>query len=329
MLEYYESEVARHNPGFDWNKRVAFVGSGPGNPFPIWYGADRFFDIAAQRGMVGLHIPADDPNLGKTVRRFDPDVVIVCHSNQSRFRVILPEIRKSTSAPVGLWYGDLRPVMEYVPGGVDRLFMCWNKSYKEYDLEKWSDKFKAPHSFMMNSAAPNPKIHSFNPNKDIPIVFIGTAYLTKLWSYRREFLSKIPVQVYAGGQRKERVAISDQAGKLYRSYHFCLATSPSVPGLQSDRLFVIMACGGLALVDWFDGVDRVFTPGKHILTFNTHDSDDAKRVVKRYMGQPELCEQIRMNGWKLQQSRHTTGHRILNMVDNLLTGSDKFWGWLE
>lgn len=329
MLEYYEAEVAKHSPNFDWAKRIAFVGAGPGNPFPVWYGADQLFELASPRGLVGRHFSVGEERIGGKISAFEPDVVIICHSNQSHYTNLLPRIRKATSAPVGLWYGDIRPAQYEVPHCVDRLFMCWNKSVDKYDLNEWENKFKAPQSFMMNSAAFNNKIHPFKPDPKFPSVFIGRLYSTKWWAYRKTLIPALKSKVYCGGSKSEVVSISNQAFQIYRNHHFCIATSPAISGLQSDRLFVILSAGGLALVDWFEGLDKLFTHGEHILTFKTHDAKSAAKVMERYIEEPELCSKIRINGWRQQQLKHTTGHRILNMTDNLLTGSDKFWGWLD
>jgi len=122
--------------------------------------------------------------------------------------------------------------------------------------------------------------------------------------------------------------IEKQSPYIYRSHRFCLSTSPQAPGYQSLRLYNILACGGLALVDTFPGLDKLFTPGKHLLAFPHGDAVAALRIMEEYGQRDEECELIRRNGWRLQQAKHNVGFRLLNMASNLTTGKKEFWGWL-
>jgi hypothetical protein len=322
-------EVYHRNLGFDWSKRLLIFGAHSYNPFPLWKGIAQGIREFERQGMAVHYEPIPpklDKYLVKRVRAFLPDVTIVVSTRVAQFRALGP-LLKILPGPKGLWWNDLRApdTAREIAGWFDGLFMCWAESWGKFDLGKWKSRAKAQVYYMPQGSVINPELDRETLVRES--VFIGGTGATEFHTGRSELVKHLGCELYNCTGRSGRIEIEKQTPKLYRSSKYVLATSPKAPGYNSLRLYNILAYGGLALVDYFPGAERLFENGQHVLFFRT--PDHARGLMNQYSNASVERERISRAGWRLQQAKHTAGFRLMNIVANLTTADKSFWGYLQ
>ena len=320
-------EVYKRVRQFDWKHKLLILGSAPGNHFPLWRGVDQTCDEFNRRGGEARQIPVEqiqDEETFSEIVEWKPDTVITICTNPTRLISSVPNIKRLPGLR-GLWHNDLRAVnSEY--GSMYKvfhaLFMCWEKTSGEYDLEALGQAFNAPVFYMPQGSVINPCLS--RAEEKYRALFIGGTGNDKYHIGRNGFFKAINATVFNESNRTKRIRIEDQSARLYRSARYSIAHSPDVPGYNSLRLYNILAYGGCALVRHFDGIDKLFKDHEHLFIFR--DAKQANELMVELDGNPVYREQVARNGWRLQQAKHTVLWRIMNIISNLR--EDKtFWGW--
>ena len=81
-----------------------------------------------------------------------------------------------------------------------------------------------------------------------------------------------------------------------------------LPGIPTIRPFEAMACGiPLICSPWHD-TEHLFTPGSDFLI--AHDGEEMKQLLKKVLSEPELAEELVLNGLATIRQRHTCAHRV-------------------
>lgn len=319
-------DVWKRNIEFRWKHRLAVIGcdDGPGNPFPLWRGIDQAMVEFAREGMVAKHF-GNSTVTEKALRYFDPSVIIVVSQRWKTIERVAKTI-KSLSVRKGIWFNDLRdgvPAAAF-KGAFHKIFLCFNNS-PAYSWANWKAASGADLMYMPQGSIINTELEPLRLQHES--LFIGGLSNTQFHSDRRAVVETLGTVVMNSGDRPKRIEIERQSAQLYRSARFCLAMSPNVPGYSSIRLYNIMALGGLPLVARFNGMEKMFEDGRHALSWTT--ATEAAEVMERWKDREDECERIRKRAWRLQQAKHTVGYRLLNMVANLTTDDQGFWGYLD
>lgn len=308
---------------FDWSKRLAIIGSGPGNPFPLWKGIDQAIKEFSREGMAARHFRFDVTR--GELANFRPDVVLVTNTHRPR----VAEFRKTLKgipAIKALWFNDLRDAQDsgILSGMFDRIFLCFQSS-PEFEWKDWYLKTGAEISYMPQGSVINTELAPLDIQRRA--VFIGdTNGNNRFHEGRKELAQAIGAEVFNRGQREDRIEVEKFSDLLYRQSMFSLCMSPVVRGYHSLRLYNVLAYGGLALVQKFPGLERLFEEGKHFLGFKS--AREAIDVMDSWGERGQECERIRRAGWRYQQAKHTVAMRLLNMVTNLTTSDQSFWGYV-
>jgi len=82
----------------------------------------------------------------------------------------------------------------------------------------------------------------------------------------------------------------------------------NVPGYWSDRVYLTLACGGFFLTRYVEGIEKEFTPGKHLDIW--HDFEDLKCKIAKYLDNSELRNSIAQAGQDLVLNRDSYDSRV-------------------
>lgn len=105
------------------------------------------------------------------------------------------------------------------------------------------------------------------------------------------------------------------ASKIAICIHF-----QSLPGKPktyqaTTKVFEILACGVLLIVDEQKDVLSLFKPGEHLVIFK--DIDDLREKVSYYLKHPDEARRIAENGRKEVLSKHTYRHRVREILEKV------------
>jgi spore maturation protein CgeB len=107
------------------------------------------------------------------------------------------------------------------------------------------------------------------------------------------------IRIYSATKIAIMVHYSDVQGKIP-----CYQASPKV--------FEILACGALLVVDNQRDVLSLFESGKHLVVFR--DLKELSEIIPYYLDHPEEARKIAQQGRKLVLEKHTFQHRIKEML---------------
>jgi hypothetical protein len=315
---------------FNWKTRIMILGAGVDNPYPIWRGLDQAVGEINSRGGNAVHHSlhmSHSTEMLSTLSDFNPDVVLVVSSMHKQQKAM--DNLRQLSGKKALWHNDLRKVDptfhgDLLKGMFNRVFLCWHSGTDNYSHDVWSSVIGSKVSYMPQGSIINPYLSKYE--EKYRSVFIGSVGNNIYHSNRNQFMKSTATQVFNASKKLERIKVEQDSEKIYRSGRYSLAHSIPVPGYNSNRLYNILAYGGLVLVNQFPLLDKLFTEGEHLLTHTGYE--DARNTMTFYDDKPDLREMIIKNGWRQQQSKHTVLYRVLNMVHNMVTGESDFWGWL-
>lgn len=136
--------------------------------------------------------------------------------------------------------------------------------------------------------------------KTIDVSFLGSMDDSR-WPLRREytdFLKASGVEVVTtGGQRGERLEVSDYASLMNRS-KICLNFCRDAAGFTNlkSRVFEVTACGSMLMEDWNGDTAELFKLGEEFVVFNS--KEDLLRKVLYYLRNEDEREQIAYRGWR-------------------------------
>ena len=308
--------------------KIALIGAVKGNPFPIQAGIEQCFEMDFKDRYLMLN--SNDLSKGtEKLIDFKPDFVLI-HDNRldniKRWQGVLGAIRQK-GCKVVIWFNDLMNLtgdvgFQHPYNIIDAIFLC-NRDY----LANWSKYFDCPAYYMPQGCmiTEEPKlVEEFIHD----MVFIGQFnhdIHERRTSWWEEIKHHCPNSgIYNGNKREERAVITRDSNRLYRQSEFCFVCSPNVWGYNSNRLYNVLAAGGLALVATFNGIEDLLVHKKTAII-----ADNATVVpflIRWCRDNPEEYEKIRMAGWKLSQEKHTSRMRIFNMLNHIYYGEHEFWG---
>jgi len=76
----------------------------------------------------------------------------------------------------------------------------------------------------------------------------------------------------------------------------------------SARIYRTLCAGGFLLTNHTKGIEKEFTPGKHLDTYKT--TDELVKKLLKYLGDDDLRDKISKQGQKLVQEKHTFKDRL-------------------
>ncbi|HWF89977.1 MAG TPA: glycosyltransferase [Pyrinomonadaceae bacterium] len=184
-------------------------------------------------------------------------------------------------------------------------------------------------------------IRVFHPLPKTPhtvdLVWIGNWGDDERTAELHEFLLKpvknlrLNAEVYGVRYPAEAVAALESAGIRYRGWlpnykvpeafararvTLHIPRRPYVrelPGIPTIRPFEALACGiPLICSPWYD-TEHLFTPGKDFLI--AHDGIEMTQLIQQVLSEPEMAEELAINGLATIRQRHTCAHRVDELLE--------------
>jgi spore maturation protein CgeB len=82
------------------------------------------------------------------------------------------------------------------------------------------------------------------------------------------------------------------------------------------RAFEIPAMGGFQMINWRNGLDDLFEPGKEVVAFNSFS--DLKEKIRYYLSNEQERKRVAENAYKKVHQEHTYANRLAILRDTVL-----------
>lgn len=341
LSKRYQEELVSKARRFKGMK-VLLAGFGT-EPIPQGLGARQAAELMRQAGVDctfvggtswGMTSDRDRSEVRQSLTEAKPDVALFATTHLTPF----PELDlRQNAGSSGLWFQDLRPPKPSAvaaAGLFDAVFLCWKGEVQRNDFrkgqlcstEQWSRVLGCPSVYMpqgsfFHDPAPFPsKWHN-------EVLFVGDVKNQYVHAGRANVCYALGASVLNAGGREKREENEQLSKFLYRHARVSLSMSPLAECYTSVRPYNLLASGGFMLQLRFPGCERLFVDGKHCRYFDS--VEEAEAVVQEVKANEDMRNQIASGGWHQHQSHHTVAHRVLNMVESLVDGSDTFNGWVR
>lgn len=316
------------------NVRIVQTTENMYNPF-VWKFIEKEFQVARHYFRYIFDIPHDlllMLQIYREVLDFKPDVLFIHLLDTTYFPSIINKIKKHKCKVVA-WLG-VHP--SKVSKGVNSLLrkadctLIYDESYLGYfeDLNIGNVKVISLgcDDDFYDSIAP---ASEFKKDCQAGVSFIGyidplrEKYLRNLtgldlgiWTWNPESLDKSLKKYYRGEVFGKEMVNVIKSSKVVINIH----REYEING-GNLRLFEIPACGALQLVDNKKNIDKYFTIGKEIVTFN--DEADMRNKVEYYLDHESERIRIADAGYKRFKKDHTLMNRmeeITDIIENIQDG---------
>ena len=87
---------------------------------------------------------------------------------------------------------------------------------------------------------------------------------------------------------------------------------PKYGHIANTKVFEILSCGALQLVERKSDVIKLFKPGKHLVCYE--DSNELIELIEYYLNNPTDRQKISNNGRRIAHEKHTYLHRLEEML---------------
>jgi len=253
-------------------------------------------------------------HLSALLEQFTPDRIIV-HDNSSPIMVVGLE---DTEIPTVFYSVDAHHhshYHKYVAGAFDLTYVAQRDYLPEYQqcgggaewLPLWASR-----------------VIEASSEKKYGAVFVGTMD-PALNPDRVAFFTAL----------KELVPLVIERGEYWKIFPFAeIVVNQTVKGDLNFRVFEAMMCGSMLLTERAsNGLEDIFVPGKHIVTYEKGNYHEAAELIKKYLANPVECRAIAAAGRSEIMSKHQPIHRAATVMQRLesLTkrnGQLRFFGML-
>ncbi|MBW1740042.1 MAG: glycosyltransferase [Deltaproteobacteria bacterium] len=144
----------------------------------------------------------------------------------------------------------------------------------------------------------------FNVSKTVLLGFCGNVANRREWI---EYLKR------RWNLHHDEMVIGPDMVRAINSYriHWNLNVSIDI----NYRTFETLGCGTFLLTNYTPGIEKLFTPGVHLVTYQNRDDLDQK--LSFYLAHPEECDSIAQQGYNHVRQHHTYCHRAKQILDVL------------
>lgn len=92
-------------------------------------------------------------------------------------------------------------------------------------------------------------------------------------------------------------------------------TSKQMKGAVNQRVFDAPAAGGFVLTDWRSQMERLFEPGKEIVSYS--EPDEIPELISRYLSRPDERQAVIRAARKRILAEHTYEHRLTRLMESM------------
>ncbi len=135
---------------------------------------------------------------------------------------------------------------------------------------------------------------------------------------------------------QKEVPVLCMTGKYWEIFpHSRIVINQTVKGDLNFRVFEAMMSGSMLLTEMSgNGLTALFEDGKHLVTYEKGNVQDAAQKIRMYLEQPELARSIAAAGRKEILEKHTTAKRAQKVLEVLLTlqrstSNQRYFSWMK
>ena len=99
-----------------------------------------------------------------------------------------------------------------------------------------------------------------------------------------------------------------------------IVINQTVKGDLNFRVFESMMCGSMLLTEGAgNGLEELFRPGEHLVTYEKGNVDQAAALISEYLADPQRCRRIAAQGRAEVVAKHLPAHRAATVMQRLET----------
>ena len=266
-----------------------------------WRAAGHEVLIARTAPPCDVRIPAPFTPWQQLCGDFKPDCIVV-HDNSSP--IIVSGIEEA-QVPVVFYSVDAHHHTHYhklLAGAFDLTFVAQKDYIAEFSqqgnpiswLPLWASRFVEA-----------------STEKKYGAVFVGTMD-ARLNPDRVNFFTEL----------QKRVPLVVERGEYWTIFpHAEIVVNQTVKGDLNFRVFEAMMCGAMLLTEASrNGLEELFTPGRHLVTYAKGDVAQAAQQIEKYLADNQACRNIAAAGREEILQEHLAKHRAataLSAIENL------------
>lgn len=299
-----------------------------GQGFPGGDGAREAVDVLGQVGVRTVYTYDGDPDRSEKLAA-GYDVGIVTNTRIGMLVAAGDQVWDAAER-TAWWFWDLRPGIVGSPlrGRADRVFLSYSGDWKApngdtYSPSQWADAVGCPVSYCPQGTSLREPIRGTDGDR---VLFVGDLANPTYHRGRAVLCKALSARVLNMKDRTKRLAVEAMLPTLYRSSRYVLSTSPKAPGYTSVRTYSILACGGLMLVEYFPGAEKLFRNGEHAIFFDS--AEELKAQLAILDEREDERQRIADAGRELHARTHTVAHRVLSICREMAGVSEGFSGFL-
>lgn len=234
--------------------------------------------------------------------------------------------RLSKDITIGWWFGDLRDPDEHLHQhsleNIDHMFVPSKNWFERYNAfgPKASYVPQPGYAYCTDT-------YQYSKVNEFDAIFIGQVNTQDRWHFNREqILKKFKSHCRVGLVSNQESTPSQTY--IYNNVPISISiTHPDAICYSSNRLYNILAAGGLVFQNYIQQLDEVFTDREHLVYFKS--LEEIPDLVSHYLKNPEEVLKIKRAARKIFEEKHTARARINNMVDIMDNKTTDYYGYLK
>jgi len=244
----------------------------------------------------------------------DEDELVIYFSGGGAIKKILNSIKQIKSDVKIAWYlCDMRNAFDFPIESRKVFDFIFNPYFNSLDglkpLTKDGKVFFIPQAGF-----------AYDTNQSIikeDLIFIGNLIHSKYHSNRRAIINSInsryKIKIISG----EKFHNPNQT-TLYQNTKISLNISPPNSGGASNRLYNILAAGGVVLTNYFDNIEKLFINNEDLVWFKSESEMISQ--IKDLIENQKLRETLKENALN-KYNLYYNGGNILNNMENIMKGN--------
>lgn len=182
------------------------------------------------------------------------------------------------------------------------------------DSDNWYKDRNVKSIELHQAAAPIHDIPKSFTEEDKSKFSYDVVFLGMLWTDRRKkmdkMLSSMGISYKQFGHPNQIIHGEDFAKVCYLSKIIIGDNCTNeVAGYWSNRVYVVLGCGGFFLASYVPGLEAVFKEGKHLAVYN--GLDEMKSKVEYYLPREGTRKAIALGGYQHVRQHHTYDNRMV------------------
>jgi len=255
----------------------------------------------------------------KQIKDFEPDYVLLALKECLPMMKHIYDDIKHIDAKVLYWFCDAEYHAPFDVGKeIDVMFLS-----NQGQVEDYKKLYNLERVHYMPQGFDQLSLFDRKLKRIYDVGFAGTVDLSSLHQRRTRLINglkdKCNVEIVN--------MIRNNIGRFYSQSKMVFGISDFEEELYvSNRFYIVLGCGAVNLTYRFPGMERLVNEGEHVVSFK--EDEELFSKVDHYLKHDNELEQIRINGKKLADEKHTYLKRLDNMLRIVDGKSEGFEGFL-